>query len=143
VKVYLDFSVLSALVVQTARTATASELIRAFPAPYTISSLHLLQVENLLKRLADEDRQLSRAALAFWQRQLSEEVFELLDPDWSAVFYNATALQRNGPRWPGFPLQVLHVSAARLLDAQRFATFEAEQRSLARRAGLRLLPERL
>jgi predicted nucleic acid-binding protein len=72
---------------------------------------------------------------------LAANVFTYTNPAWPEVFLEAERLSAGHSEILGTrSLDVLHVATALVLGARDFLTFDTRQGSLARAAGLRLVP---
>jgi predicted nucleic acid-binding protein len=83
-----------------------------------------------------------RAVLELIESDLRAGVLADCVPTWLELFRTAEVLGAAHTEELGIrAMDLLHVAAARTLGAALFLTFDARQRTLARRVGLRVLPD--
>lgn len=83
-----------------------------------------------------------RAVLALIESDLGTGVLTGCVPTWAELFRSAEVLGAAHTEALGIRfMDLLHVAAARTLGAVLFLTFDVRQRTLARRIGLRVLPD--
>jgi predicted nucleic acid-binding protein len=142
--VYADSSFLFSLYAQDANTRRAAELAAVFNGALIFSSLQRFELRNALR-------------LSVFRGDMAEDEYQrLLDQieadaktgalaetalPWAEVFANAEILSaahtsKTGTR----ALDILHVAAAAVLGAKIFYTFDARQKALAAKAGMKVKP---
>jgi predicted nucleic acid-binding protein len=138
--VYADTSFLVSLYFADAHSATAAQVMQSKPTLY-LSPLSELELINalelaLFRRVADAPA--IRASQAAFRQDIEQGVFSL-QPLPATVFEVAASLaRRRSGRLGTRTLDILHVASALLLRADRFLTFDARQRRLARAVRLRV-----
>ena len=144
---YLDAGFLLVLLVPTAGTALANQLLNSVSVPVPLNFLHQLQAENLLKRLelsSEPARQVAgREGRSLWRNYLDEEVFQIVPANWSSALQVAIAWNDHHSGPPPAPLLLLHPALAAVAAATEFLSFEPRSRAAAQAVGLRLLPDKL
>jgi predicted nucleic acid-binding protein len=138
--VYADTSFLVSLYFADAHSARAAQAMQSRPMLF-LTPLGELELINalelaLFRRLADPSA--IRAGQRAFRQDIEQGVFSLRAlPD--TVFEVAARLaRRRSARLGTCTLDILHVASALLLRADRFLTFDARQRRLARAVGLRV-----
>ncbi|MFM8360829.1 MAG: type II toxin-antitoxin system VapC family toxin [Verrucomicrobiota bacterium] len=145
--IYVDSALLVKAYCPEATSAEAIRLIQQEVPPLPLTHLHELEIRNALRlkrhrgELTDEEL---RGALADFQSDLDDGLLARPVYDLPEVYREAEKLSahhaiRTGVR----SLDVLHVAAALVIGAQRFASFDRRQRETASQAGLRVLPTRI
>jgi len=138
--VYADTSFLVSLYFADAHSASVARVMQPRPTLYLtpLSELELVNALELalFRQLADASA--IRAGQAAFRQDVEQGVFSL-QPLPATVFAVAASLaRRRSARWGTRTLDILHVASALLLHADRFLTFDARQRRLARAVGLRV-----
>jgi predicted nucleic acid-binding protein len=106
--------------------------------------LHSLELRNAL-RLKRHRKELTRAQLRGALDDLQEDIasgfLPAFDDDLQTVYRQAELLSAAHAVSTGArSLDILHVAAAFILEADEFVSFDRRQRLLARRSGLRVKP---
>ena len=148
---YLEPKFLACLLLKVPGRRLAWELMKKFPPPYSLNSLHVLQTEGMLFKGLAASGNTQRAAaegLRLWGYYRGEGVFPELRVNWNAAFAVSLRLNREqvgptGASTPPSPLQCLHASLASVSGFTGFLSFEPSARFVARSAGLEVLPERI
>lgn len=140
---YLDSSAIVKLYYFEENTARVSAFVRRLGAPIPFSHLHSLEIRNSL-RLKVFRREASPAQLKASLNLIDDDLESgmLLRPalNWLEVFRHAETLSRTYSRHLGCrSLDLLHVAACLLLEAEDFLTFDDRQALLAKKAGLNLV----
>jgi hypothetical protein len=144
VKNYFDSAVLvKAYCLETTSPQALSLIKRATP-PLPFTPLHALEIRNAL-RLKRHRKELTefqlRGALRGLQDDIDSGFLGAQDHDLHEVFAQAESLSAQHTASTGArSLDILHVAAALVLMSGEFVSFDRRQRSLAARAGLRVLP---
>jgi len=141
---YLDFTFLARLLFHERASRQAVETLNAFPPPFHLNALHVLQVENFARQAEDQDARavpLVKRGMGWWRNYQTELVFTVGSIEWKPVYDRATAVTRESNGWHGNPLAMLHLSAAELAGATHLLSFDKRQRTLADKRGFTVLPE--
>lgn len=146
--IYCDTSVLLALYVDADFFHPYARKIAAKltnPIPYPL--LTELELLNGLRRLAGA-KSISEAEctriIHQIDRDLADGILARVPLDQGALFKRAGALsKKHTTELLSRSLDILHVAAAAVLEAEGFASFDSRQRTLAQRTGIRLLPDRM
>jgi predicted nucleic acid-binding protein len=144
VTAYFDSSVLVKAYCLETTTPQALALIRRIEPPLLFTPLHAIEIKNALrlKRYRKELTQFQmRGALEDLEHDIHSGFLHMPDLDFRALFDHAELLSAANTAVIGVrSLDILHVAAALLLGARQFVTFDRKQRSLAFKAGLKVLP---
>ncbi len=143
---YLDTSAFIKLYVRESGSVEVNEMIAANSEPLVIWDLHRIEFYNALRlkvfrnELGSEDADL---LIRYFQTRSKEGIYytPMLDrKDHVELCLEFTAFSMEiGCR----SLDIMHVGAARLFEADKFVTFDEKQAVLARKAGLSVsVPER-
>lgn len=142
--VYADTSFLFSLYAQDANTVQAGKAAGAVAAPFVLTPLQRHELRNAL-RLS-----VFRGAITVDECQALLKTIEtdtktgtLLETPvaWVEVYAEAEALSAAHTRTLGVRASdVLHVAAAAALGAKEFYTFDARQKALAVKAGMKVKP---
>ncbi len=142
---YCDASFLVALFVQGDVFApAAAEAAAGFSAPMPLIPLAEVELMTRVHRGLG-DKTLEPAHHASVLRQIEEDIADGIlvrkSPPAREHLEEALRLSRkHAPVLAVRSLDILHVAAARIFKARKFASFDRRQRELAAAAGLRLLP---
>jgi predicted nucleic acid-binding protein len=139
-RVYADTSFLVSLYFADAHSAPAAQAMLSKPTLFLtpLSELELVNALELalFRRVADASA--IRASQAAFRQDIEQGVFSP-QPLPATVFEVAARLaRRRSARLGTRTLDILHVASALLLRADRFLTFDARQRRLARAVRLRV-----
>ena len=142
--VYADISFFFSLYAQDANTVQAGQLATILGAPLTFTPLQRHELRNafrlsLFRReiTATECQSLLDAVAA----DVKTGVLVETPVSWSGVWSRAEALSAAHTKSLGTRgFDVLHVAAAVELGTKTFLTFDARQKSLAAKAGLKVRP---
>ena len=143
-KSYFDSAVLvKAYCLETTSPQALSLIKRATP-PLPFTPLHALEIRNAL-RLKRHRKELTefqlRGALQSLQDDIDSGFLVGQDQDLREVFAHAESLSAEHTVSTGArSLDILHVAAALILMTDEFVSFDHRQRSLAAKAGLKILP---
>ena len=144
--IYPDVGYVLSLLLQGDQSEEAGKILREILHPLLLSQMHQLQVENGLVRALlgsnPEEAEAARDALRLWREYIDEEVFliERFNLDFAveqAGAWNA-AFRFQPPRWG----LLLHPAIA-LERKSVFLSLHPTLRQCAKKAGLKLLPEKL
>jgi predicted nucleic acid-binding protein len=144
---YFDSAIIVKLYVRETTSPEAIRLVGASEAPYWLTQWQALEVRNAIRLKAFRKEisaaEMNQSIAAFeqdiaagrWQRPIYsvvavEQKVEELSASHSAIF---------GCR----SLDIIHVAAAVVIGAKEFVTFDARQGTIAKQAGLTVLPELL
>lgn len=142
--IYCDSSLIVALFVPDAWTEQAKSLAGKFTDPIPLVPFGEVELSTRVHRAIGEKR-LSTAEHASVLRQIEEDIADGIivrkTPPARENLEEALRLSRkHAPALAVRSFDILHVAAARLFKARKFASFDRRQRELAAAAGLRLLP---
>lgn len=141
---FADTSLLLSLVGTDTHSPSAKRWWRKLNGPLVTTALVIFETENRLRSMRlqklqtkeEEDECLRNLSLMVVQRYL-------LVREYGSRILTAEARRLVSHFSPGIPhgtLDVLHIAAARLLKADTLATFDENQRTLAKSAGLKIVP---
>jgi predicted nucleic acid-binding protein len=138
---YADTSFLASLYLPDAKSPLAAGVMERARLPILLTSLGEVELTNALY-LRVFRRELSaqqvHAAQAMFRSDVAEGIFQL-KPLSAGVFEKAMLLSRKRtPRLGTRALDVLHVAAALVYQADAFYTFDRNQAKLAEAEGLRV-----
>jgi predicted nucleic acid-binding protein len=142
--VYADTSFLFSLYAQDANTARAAQFVESLDAALVLTPLQRHELRNAF-RLAAFRRDITggecQKLLDTFLGDIQAGVLVETPVAWAEVFAEAEALsaahtEKLGNR--GF--DVLHVAAAAALGANVFVTFDARQKALAVKSGMKVRP---
>ena len=141
---YVDTSVLFPLYVPDANSARADAWRQANPEPIDFTGFHRIELRNALSLAVFQQRLTPVQAEAAWT-QVQEDLkagFLVAKPNvWAKLIPEAEALAtHHTPTIGTRSLDILHVSAALVMGATEFCTFDVRQGKLARLAGMDLRP---
>ena len=143
---YPDVGYILSLLLQGDQSEECGKILREIPHPLLLSQVHQLQVENGLVRALlgsnQEEAKAARDALILWREYIDEQIFlvEQFNLDFAfeqASVWNA-AFQFQPPRWG----LLLHPAIA-LERKSVFLSLHPTLRQCAKKAGLKLMPEKL
>jgi len=143
-KTYFDSAVLVKAYCLEATTPQALALIARAKPPLAFTALHGLEIRNAL-RLKRHRKEVTESQLRGSLRDLQGDIASgFLQPpeqDLQAVYTQAELLSAAHSVTTGArSLDVLHVASAVVIQADEFVSFDRRQRSVAIRAGLKVLP---
>jgi predicted nucleic acid-binding protein len=143
--VYFDSAIIAKLFCLEANSAEAAELVAGSAGPHPLTHLQMAEVRNAirLKRFRGEitDDQLQKS-LAELDRDVTAGHWQMITPDVHETFNKLEELSAaQTPQLGCRTLDILHVAAALIIGAERLASFDQRQRSLARHAGLQVVPD--
>lgn len=143
-KPFLDAGFLATLLLKAPGRETAWELIQRFPPPHYLSHLHVLLIEHMFLHAGGaHERRAALRAHVDWKRHWDEGVFQIELFDWLAVCTLAIDLNHRSLQHQAKPLHYLLTAFAIVAQCTHFLSFDPRSRSLAKLAGMRLLPQRL
>ena len=131
------------LVLKTKGTPAAWRQVRRFTPPYTMTYLHVVQIEHTLVKaqLTQPTELAGRLGKQTWDRYFAEGVFQVESPDWDTGLRLAVALNRQTTHAEATPMMYVHAGLAAASSATHYLSFHPQFRAVARAAGLRVLPE--
>lgn len=141
---YADTSFFFSLYAQDANTAQAGQIAATLDAPLVITPLQRHELRNAF-RLSVFRREITAAdcqrLLDTVEADTKTGVLVETPVSWAEVYSQAEALSAAHSKTLGTRgFDVLHVAAAIALDTKNFLTFDARQKSLAVKAGLKVRP---
>ena len=141
-----DTSFLCSLYRPQEHSAKADAFMARRGGPLPVSSLLLLEFRQSLRLQArlhakdktkDFTRNEASQMLRDLQSDLRTKVLEIMPVDWASVHQTAEELSERYTESKGHRLaDILHVATALHLGAERFLTFDANQKALAEAEGL-------
>ena len=141
---YVDTSVLFSLYVPDANSSKADAWRQTHPAPIDLTGFHRIELRNALSLAVFQQRLTPDEAQAAWaqvQEDLQAGVLVATPNLWAKLVPEAEALAtHHTPTIGTRSLDVLHVSAALVMGATEFCTFDVRQGKLAQLAGMQLRP---
>jgi hypothetical protein len=144
---YLDAGFLITLLVRTDGTAIARKILRDTRSSCLLTVLHELQARTFLtmnERSAEPDRKrAARSGMTLWRWFSAEGFLVSVDVDWALAFRAALNYIEESRDAPPAPLLILHPLIAIQSGATDFLSFDPRSRIIAKRLGLKVLPERL
>ena len=144
-KPYLEPRFLGVLILKSGRTTIAQAQLDRFQAPYFVTPLSMMQIEHLLL-WGQRDvplRAASQRGQAHWDYWFEEGIFQIERSDWDSAFRLARAMMRQAKRLEESWLTYLHGMLAASSGATHYLSFQPAYRTVAKRLGMRVLPERL
>ena len=143
-KNYFDSAVLVKAYCLETTSPQALSLIKWATPPLPFTPLHALEIRNAL-RLKRHRKELTESQLRGALRSLQDDIdsgfLGAQDQDLHEVFAQAESLSAQHTQSSGArSLDILHVAAALVLMTDEFVSFDGRQRSLAVKAGLKVLP---
>ncbi len=137
---YADTSFLFSLVLHDANTAVAGAYLSKHPTPLVLTPWQRCELHNAIRlsvfrghcSAADASKAIARVDTDISKGNLVETALAWPDVLSTAETLGATHTATLGVR----SLDLLHVAAARSLDAKKFITCDGRQLALARAAGL-------
>jgi predicted nucleic acid-binding protein len=140
VKIYADTSFLFSLYAADSNSIKADAWRQANPAPLPFTALHRLELRNALSLALFQRRLTPPEVQAAWLEVENDCAAGLLVARgglWHRVVAEAEASALNDTPIVGCrTLDVLHVTAAKLIGVLEFCTFDTRQSTLAHRVGL-------
>jgi len=144
VKDYLDTSFILSLYLLDVHSAKAAAHLAGRNRPLAVTALLAFEVEQALE-LAMFRKTVApvqgHKALSDWQADLASGAVEIAGTDWPQAFEEARRIARLRTVTEGHrSLDILHVAAALVSEAEEFLSFDERQRTLARVEGMRVKP---
>jgi predicted nucleic acid-binding protein len=140
VKTYADTSLLFSLHGTDANSPKADAWRQANPAPLPFTAFHRLELRNALSLSMFQKRLTTVEIQAAWQEVENDMAAGLLVVRgglWHRVLGDAEqSALRHTPTVGSRTLDILHVTAAKLIGATEFCTFDIRQSTRAGRAGM-------
>jgi predicted nucleic acid-binding protein len=141
---YADTSFLFSLYAQDANTAHAAELAEALNGALIVTPLQRFELRNAL-RLAvfrgDMAEAECRRLLDLIEADIKTGALVETPVAWAEVYAEAEALSASHTGKTGTrSIDVLHVASAAAVGAKSFFTFDARQKTLAVKAGMKVKP---
>lgn len=142
--VYADTSFLFSLYAQDANTAHAAELAGTLHGALILTPLQRFELRNALRlsvfrgEIAEDE---CRRLLDLIEADIKTGALVETPVSWAEVYAEAEALSAAHTGKAGTrALDVLHVASAAAVGAKRFYTFDARQKVLAVKAGMKVKP---
>ena len=144
VDAYFDSGVLVKNYCDESNSAEAISLILSQGVPLPLTPLQEAEVRNALRLKLfrkEIDAVILKRALAALDDDIEEGRFERPEQTTASTFFRAENLsQRYSATTGARIIDILHVAAALEMKAATFVSFDHRQRSVAQKAGLRVLP---
>lgn len=143
-KDYPDTSFILSLYLLDVHSAKAAAHLAGRNRALEVSALLAFEVEEAIE-LAMFRKKLAPAqehkALSDWQADLASGAVEIVGTDWPQTFEEARRIARLWTVTDGYrSLDILHVAAALVSEADEFLTFDVNQRKLAAAEKLKVKP---
>ena len=139
-KTYADTSLLFSLYSTDSNSLKADAWRQANPAPLPFTAFHRLELRNALSLAVFQRRLMPVEVQSAWQEvenDLAAKLLVLRGGLWHRVLADAESSALNYTPTVGCrTLDVLHVTAAKLIGATDFCTFDTRQSGLAAKVGL-------
>jgi predicted nucleic acid-binding protein len=142
--VYADTSFLFSLYAQDANTARAAELAETLNGALIVTPLQRFELRNALRLsvfrgdIAEDE---CRRLLDLIEADIKTGALVETPVSWAEVYAEAEALSAAHTGKAGTrALDVLHVASAAAVGAKNFCTFDARQKALAVKAGIKVKP---
>lgn len=142
--VYADTSFLFSLYAQDANTAPAAKLAETLHGALIVTPLQRLELRNALRLsvfrgdIAEDE---CRRLLDLIEADIKTGALVETPVSWAEVYAEAEALSAAHTGKAGTrTLDVLHVASAAAVGAKNFYTFDARQKALAVKAGMKVKP---
>ena len=140
-RIYADTSFLSALYLTDELTPQAGGYMARNPRPLLLTEIQRAEARNSFRLRVAQKRASSEEvfrALAHFDRDITEGIFDLVSIDWPRTFrvfeqISQKHTERGGHRFA----DILHVASALTLEARIFLTFDQRQARLAKATGLK------
>jgi len=142
--IYPDTSFLFSLYGQDTNSEQARKIGGVLKVPFVFTPLHRHELRNafrltLFRKLVTPDQ--CRAVLAAIEDDVKTGALVETPVAWAEVFHTAEALSAGHTETLGTrATDILHVAAASALGAKDFFTFNARQKALAHKAGIKVRP---
>ena len=141
---YFDTGVLLKLYLPEPNAAQAIALVTSVGSSVPLTAFHRLEMTSALRQKQGRGEMSSSESLNI-QGDLNLDIasgfYDLQNPAWADVFQRAEALGNlHGPKTLCRSLDTLHIALALELGATEFCTFDARQASMAKLAGLHVIP---
>ena len=144
---YFEPRFLACLLLRAPGSPLAWSLTQRFEPPFSLNSLHLVQIEGMIWENINAPeatrRVAARKAQQLWQGLWAEGVFQQIKPNWEAAFLQSLELNRKAGRQVARPTACMHVGLAATSGATHFLSFEPRTREAAGLLHLKVLPEQL
>jgi predicted nucleic acid-binding protein len=141
---YIDTALFVKALVFEADSEATIHLLDEIGEPFAYSHLHELEIPNAirLKRFRGEiTKTQETSAIRIFLSDVDAGRFERISYDLAAVFIRAEQLSSKYSGEVGSrSLDLWHVAAALEAGCSSFVSYDARQRSVARRCGLKVLP---
>jgi predicted nucleic acid-binding protein len=140
VNIYADTSLLFSLYSTDSNSSRADAWRQANPSPLPFTAFHRLELRNALSLAVFQKRITPFEVQSAWQEVENDLAAGLLMKRgglWHRVLVDAESSALNHTPTIGCrTLDVLHVTAAKLIGATQFCTFDTRQSGLASKVGL-------
>lgn len=143
-KDYPDMSFVLSLYLQDIHSPKAAARLAERNRPLAVTALLAFEVEQALALAMFRQRvppAQGHKALSDWQADLASGAVEIAATDWPQAFEEARRIARLRTVTEGFrSLDILHVAAALVSEAEEFLSFDERQRKLAQAEGMKVKP---
>jgi predicted nucleic acid-binding protein len=144
VKDYPDTSFVLSLYLLDVHSGKAAAYLARRNRPLAVTALLAFELEQAIEhamfRKAVAPAQ-GHQAIRDWQADLSSGAVEIAGTDWPQAFEEARRIARLRTATEGYrSLDILHVAAALVSEAEELLTFDERQRKLAQAEGLKVGP---
>ncbi len=143
-KDYPDTSFVLSLYLLDVHSAKAAAHLAGRNRPLAVTALLAFEVEQALEHAMFRKKvppDLGQKASSDWQADLASGAVEIVGTDWPQAFAEARRIARLRTATEGHrSLDILHVAAALVSEAEELLTFDDRQRKLAQAEGLRVRP---
>jgi len=140
--VYADTSFISALYHPEKMTPTAVACLLSQREPLLLTEVQQAETRNSFRLRAAQKRSSREEvvrALAQFERDITEGIFEFVSPDWAGTFREFERISGKHTEQGGHRFaDLLHVASAVTLEARVFLTFDRRQAKLAKAVGLKV-----
>ena len=139
--IYLDTSAFVKLYIREAHSEAVNAIVISQDEPLPVWFLHTLEMRNAfnLKLFRDELTQANVDSLAkLFHDRLQAGIYAVPRLDFGDLAATAIQFTSHTRHLGCRSLDILHVAAATRLGARRFVTFDARQRQLAEKVGLKV-----
>jgi len=139
--VYADSSFMLKLYFPDGNDRRATTYMGRLAEPLLLTAVQETEVRNSLRLRVPQCRSTSQevsSALAYFERDISEGIYEWRNPDWLAVFrlieqISRKHTERDAHRFP----DLLHLACALELKSKVFLSFDQRQSRLAKVLGMK------
>ena len=143
-KDYPDTSFVLSLYLQDVHSSRAAAHLAGRNRPLAVSALLAFEVEQaidhaMFRKIVNPAQ--GHRALSDWQADLASGAVAIVGTDWPHALEEARRIARLRTVTEGYrSLDILHVAAALVSEAEELLTFDERQRKLAKAEGLKVNP---